>query len=124
MERSKQNKCVDGNKDDSVYDSVDSVNKHLTHLSPAVDCYLTERSDSNVCVDGGKEGVDNSVDNSDDNSDDSGDKYLTHFTQIENNVNLGGCDKHLTHVVKNISESLISDVTGHVTHVIFLERER
>eukprot|EP00957_Ditylum_brightwellii_P010182 769227-Ditylum_brightwellii.AAC.1 len=66
----------------------DSGHKHLKHLSQVVDYCLTERSDPNMCIDDGKEGVDNSVDN----SDDSGDKHLTHLTQVENNVNLGVCD--------------------------------
>eukprot|EP00957_Ditylum_brightwellii_P082554 6276096-Ditylum_brightwellii.AAC.1 len=89
MERSKQNKCVVGNKGNGVDDSNDygddSANKHLTNLSQADDCCLMERSDPNGCVDDGKEGVDNS----DDNNDDSGDMHLTHLTQVESNVNLG-----------------------------------
>eukprot|EP00957_Ditylum_brightwellii_P053588 4060356-Ditylum_brightwellii.AAC.1 len=47
----------------SVDDSADGGDKHLTHLSPAVDCCLEERSKQNKCVDGNKE-------DSDDNSDD------------------------------------------------------
>eukprot|EP00957_Ditylum_brightwellii_P159035 12104168-Ditylum_brightwellii.AAC.1 len=74
-------KCVDDDNGDSVDDSDDSGGKHLTYLSPVVDCHLTEGSDSKVCVDDGKEGVDNS----DGNSDDGGDKHLTHLTQVENN---------------------------------------
>eukprot|EP00957_Ditylum_brightwellii_P063122 4791557-Ditylum_brightwellii.AAC.1 len=58
-ERSKQNKHVVENKDDGVDDSVDNsiydcadisddcANKHLTYLSQAVDCHLTERSKQN-----------------------------------------------------------------------------
>eukprot|EP00957_Ditylum_brightwellii_P039347 2976398-Ditylum_brightwellii.AAC.1 len=46
-ERSKQNTCVDGNKDDGDDDSVDNRDdggdKHLTHLSQVVDCCLMER---------------------------------------------------------------------------------
>eukprot|EP00957_Ditylum_brightwellii_P073219 5566349-Ditylum_brightwellii.AAC.1 len=118
-----------------VDNSVDGGDKHLTHLTQAVDCCLKARTEQNACgpnamisrselfgstnptsakeddecadgcfdrcvndsfdrcvghVDDGKEdGVDNSVG--------SGDKHLTHLTQFEKNVNLGGCDKHLTH---------------------------
>eukprot|EP00957_Ditylum_brightwellii_P017267 1300947-Ditylum_brightwellii.AAC.1 len=108
-----QHKHVDDNNGDGVGDSDDDANKYLTHLSQMVDCCLTERSDPNVCVDNGKEGVDNSDDDSVDNSDGGGDMHLTHLTQVENNANLGVCDKHLNHVVNNAPESLISDVTGH-----------
>ena len=114
MERSKQNRCVDDNNGDGAGNSDDNGDKHLTHLSPAVDCCLTKRSDPNMCVDDGKEGVDN--------SDDSDDKHLTHLTQAENNVNLGVCDKHLTHATKNTPESLINDVTSHATHVNFFRK--
>eukprot|EP00957_Ditylum_brightwellii_P000744 58295-Ditylum_brightwellii.AAC.1 len=59
---------VDGNKEDSVDDSVDSVDsggKHLTHLSQAVDCCFKERSVRNMHVDSNKDnGVEDSVDNS------------------------------------------------------------
>eukprot|EP00957_Ditylum_brightwellii_P009763 736190-Ditylum_brightwellii.AAC.1 len=51
----------------SVDDSDDGADKHLTHLSPAVDCCLTERSEQNTHVVGNTDdGVDDSVDNSDD----------------------------------------------------------
>eukprot|EP00957_Ditylum_brightwellii_P156872 11939666-Ditylum_brightwellii.AAC.1 len=46
-----------------VDNSVDSGDKHLTHLSQAVDYCLKERSKQNTHVDGNK---DNSVDYSDD----------------------------------------------------------
>eukprot|EP00957_Ditylum_brightwellii_P037929 2868695-Ditylum_brightwellii.AAC.1 len=92
-----QHKCVDDDNGDCVDDSDDGADKHLVHLSQAVDCCLTERSDSNRCVNDGKEGVDNNDDDSVDNSDDGGDMHLAYFTQVENNVNLGVCDKHLTH---------------------------
>eukprot|EP00957_Ditylum_brightwellii_P203907 15336724-Ditylum_brightwellii.AAC.1 len=108
---------VDGNKDDSVEDSVDGGDKHLIHFTKAVDCCLKKRSKQNKCVDDNKDdSIEDSVDggekqknvcvdddkeegvdNSDDNSDHGGDKHLTHLTQVENNVNLGGCDKHLSH---------------------------
>eukprot|EP00957_Ditylum_brightwellii_P206094 15346790-Ditylum_brightwellii.AAC.2 len=77
MERSKQNNCVDGDKDDGVnsrkdsddsaYGSVDGGDKHLTHLSQV-------RSKQIKCVDD---------DNGDgvDNIDDGGDKNLTHISQ-------------------------------------------
>eukprot|EP00957_Ditylum_brightwellii_P169383 12892148-Ditylum_brightwellii.AAC.1 len=109
MERSKQNGCVNGDNGYCVDDSDDSGDNHLTHLSQVFDCCLTVRSNPNVCVDDGKEGVDDS----DGNSDDSGDNHLTHLIQVENNVNLGVCDKHLTHAVKNTPESFICDVTDH-----------
>eukprot|EP00957_Ditylum_brightwellii_P155112 11807782-Ditylum_brightwellii.AAC.1 len=93
MERSKQNECVVGNKDngvddnddDSVDNSVDNIDngadKHLVHLSQAVDCCLMERSNQNKCVignkdDGDDDSVDNSVDDSVDNSDDGAIKHL------------------------------------------------
>eukprot|EP00957_Ditylum_brightwellii_P125356 9554354-Ditylum_brightwellii.AAC.1 len=58
-----------------VDDSGDSGDKHLIHLSPAVGCYLKERSKQNTCVDGNKEdSVDNSVD--------GGDKHLTYLSQV------------------------------------------
>eukprot|EP00957_Ditylum_brightwellii_P065213 4945713-Ditylum_brightwellii.AAC.1 len=113
-----QHKHVDGGKEDGVDNSDDGANKHILHLSQVVDCCLTEKNDSNRCVNDGKEGVDNNDDDSVDDSDDGGEMHLTHLTQVENNVNLGVCDKHLTHVVKDTPESLRSDVTGHVTHVL------
>eukprot|EP00957_Ditylum_brightwellii_P030194 2284793-Ditylum_brightwellii.AAC.1 len=71
MERSKQNTCVVGNKgngvDNSVNDSDVSGDKHLTHLSQAVDSCLMERREQNKCVDDdNRDGVDNSDDDSDD----------------------------------------------------------
>eukprot|EP00957_Ditylum_brightwellii_P143681 10946423-Ditylum_brightwellii.AAC.1 len=65
------------------------------------------------CFDGCVGHVDDSKEDGVDNSIDSGDKHFTHFTQFENNVNLGGCYKHLTHVVKKNSKLPISDVAGH-----------
>eukprot|EP00957_Ditylum_brightwellii_P135695 10348253-Ditylum_brightwellii.AAC.1 len=54
MERSKQIKCVDGDKDDGVVDSVNDSNdggdKHFTHLSLAVDRHLTERNKQDTFV--------------------------------------------------------------------------
>eukprot|EP00957_Ditylum_brightwellii_P187932 14308497-Ditylum_brightwellii.AAC.1 len=58
MERSMQNEPVVGNKDngvdngadDSIGDSDDGANKHLTHLSQMVDCCLMERSMQNERV--------------------------------------------------------------------------
>eukprot|EP00957_Ditylum_brightwellii_P199535 15210821-Ditylum_brightwellii.AAC.1 len=65
-----------------VNDSDDGGNKHLTHLSQAVDCHLTERSKWNKHVAGNKDnGVDNSVDDIVENSDDGADKHLTHLSQ-------------------------------------------
>eukprot|EP00957_Ditylum_brightwellii_P029820 2255508-Ditylum_brightwellii.AAC.1 len=59
MERSKQYVCANGNNDDGVDNSVDNSDdvgdKHLTHLSRLVDCHLTERSKQNKCVDGNKD---------------------------------------------------------------------
>eukprot|EP00957_Ditylum_brightwellii_P181509 13826174-Ditylum_brightwellii.AAC.1 len=59
MERSKQNECVVGDKDngvdDSVDDSDDGADKHLTHPSQAVDCHSTERSEQNMHVVGDKD---------------------------------------------------------------------
>eukprot|EP00957_Ditylum_brightwellii_P037587 2843003-Ditylum_brightwellii.AAC.1 len=46
---------VDNGVDDSVDDSDDGVNKHLAHLSQAVDCSLTERSKQNKHVVGKKD---------------------------------------------------------------------
>eukprot|EP00957_Ditylum_brightwellii_P071978 5470249-Ditylum_brightwellii.AAC.1 len=112
VERIKQNKCVDDDKDDSVDNSVDGGDKQFIHKKQAkqerikqnkcVDddkddsdtiVLTVERSKQNKCADDGKEGVDYD----DDDSVDGGDKHLTHLTQVENNVNIGGCDKHLTH---------------------------
>eukprot|EP00957_Ditylum_brightwellii_P121638 9276303-Ditylum_brightwellii.AAC.1 len=87
-----QSKCVDDDNGDGVDDSDDGADKHLTYLSQAVDCCLTERSGPKRCVNDGKEGVDNSDDDSDDDSDDSDDSddmHLAHLTQVENNINLG-----------------------------------
>eukprot|EP00957_Ditylum_brightwellii_P078881 5997952-Ditylum_brightwellii.AAC.1 len=51
----------------SVDDSDDGADKHLTHLSLAVDCHLMGRSKKIKCVDGNKDnGVGDSVDDSDD----------------------------------------------------------
>eukprot|EP00957_Ditylum_brightwellii_P013302 1003587-Ditylum_brightwellii.AAC.1 len=63
-ERGMQNKRVDDDNGDGVDDIDDSANKHLTHLSQAINYCLTERSDSNECVNDGKEGVDNNDDDS------------------------------------------------------------
>eukprot|EP00957_Ditylum_brightwellii_P119488 9116906-Ditylum_brightwellii.AAC.1 len=64
MERIKQIECVDGNEDNSVDDNVDdsdnSGDKHLTYLSQADDCHLTERS-----------------------NDDGANKDLTHLSQVD-----------------------------------------
>eukprot|EP00957_Ditylum_brightwellii_P146079 11123143-Ditylum_brightwellii.AAC.1 len=77
MERSKQNKCVDGNTDNGVNDSFDNGddggNKHFTYLLPVVDCCLNERSKQNKYFNGGKENIV-------DNSDDVGDKHLTYLS--------------------------------------------
>eukprot|EP00957_Ditylum_brightwellii_P196162 14946216-Ditylum_brightwellii.AAC.1 len=88
--RSEQNVCVDNDKEDGV----DGGDKHLA------------RSEQNMYDD-------DSNGDSADSSVDGGVKYLTHLTQLENNVDLYGCYMHLTHVVENKSESLISDITGH-----------
>eukprot|EP00957_Ditylum_brightwellii_P206685 15349485-Ditylum_brightwellii.AAC.1 len=93
MERSKQNKHVvsekdndvddgvDNGDDDSDEDSVDGADNHLTHLSKAADCYLTEKEKQNnhvVCDkdndvdDDGDDSVDNNVDNGVDDSVDDG----------------------------------------------------
>eukprot|EP00957_Ditylum_brightwellii_P146136 11126415-Ditylum_brightwellii.AAC.1 len=60
-----------------VDDSVDFGDKHLTHISPVVDCCLKKRSKQNMRVDGNK---DNGVEDSDENSVDGGDKHLTHLS--------------------------------------------
>eukprot|EP00957_Ditylum_brightwellii_P091766 6987644-Ditylum_brightwellii.AAC.1 len=78
-----QNKRVDNDNGDGVGNSDETANKYLTHLSQGVDCCLTERSDTNGCVDDGKEGVDNNDDDIVDNSDDGGDMHLAHLTQVE-----------------------------------------
>eukprot|EP00957_Ditylum_brightwellii_P202617 15330944-Ditylum_brightwellii.AAC.1 len=80
MERSKQNDCVVGDKDNGVNgrvdDSKDVSDKHLTHPSQAVDCHSMERSKKNMHVVGNiVSGVDDSVDN----CDDSANKQLTHL---------------------------------------------
>eukprot|EP00957_Ditylum_brightwellii_P155702 11854035-Ditylum_brightwellii.AAC.1 len=106
-----QHKRVDDDNGDDVDDSDDGANKHLSHLSQAIDCCLTVKSDSNRCVNDGKEGVDNNNDDSVDDSNDGGEMHLTHLTQVENNGNLVVCDINLTHVVKNTPESPRSDVT-------------
>eukprot|EP00957_Ditylum_brightwellii_P136371 10400359-Ditylum_brightwellii.AAC.1 len=100
------------------------VLKNTSHISykQLTTFYLTEKSDPNVCINDGKEGVDDNVDDDVDNSDGGDDMHLTHLTQVENNVNIVVCDKHLNHVVNNTLESLRSDVTGHVTHVRFFEK--
>eukprot|EP00957_Ditylum_brightwellii_P173794 13230946-Ditylum_brightwellii.AAC.1 len=82
-----QNKHVDDDNGDGVDDSDDGADKNLTHLSQVVDCCLTEKSDSNRCVNDGQEGNDNNDDDSVDDSDDGGDMHLAHPTQVENNVN-------------------------------------
>eukprot|EP00957_Ditylum_brightwellii_P188906 14379715-Ditylum_brightwellii.AAC.1 len=80
-----QHKHVDDDNGDGVDGSDDGANKHLSQLSQAVDCCLAEKSDSNRCVNEGKEGVDNNDDDSVGISDDGGDMHLTHLTQVENN---------------------------------------
>eukprot|EP00957_Ditylum_brightwellii_P069336 5263765-Ditylum_brightwellii.AAC.1 len=65
-----QHKHVGVDIGDGVDNSDDSADKHLSHLSQAVDCCLTEKSDSNRCVNDCKEGVDNNDDGSVDDSDD------------------------------------------------------
>eukprot|EP00957_Ditylum_brightwellii_P070945 5390811-Ditylum_brightwellii.AAC.1 len=65
-----QNKCVDDDNGDGFDNSDDSANGHLTYLSQAVNYCLTEKSDSNGCVNDDKEGVDNNDDDSVADSDD------------------------------------------------------
>eukprot|EP00957_Ditylum_brightwellii_P098121 7475992-Ditylum_brightwellii.AAC.1 len=84
-ERSMQNKRVDNDNGNGVDNSYGSADKHLTHLSQAVDCCLTGRGDPDGCVNDGKEGVDNNDDDGVDNSPDGGDMHFTHLTQVENN---------------------------------------
>eukprot|EP00957_Ditylum_brightwellii_P184821 14077233-Ditylum_brightwellii.AAC.1 len=55
VERREQNEYIDGDKDDSVEDSDDGGDKHLTHLTKSVDCCSKERSDPNGCVNDGRE---------------------------------------------------------------------
>eukprot|EP00957_Ditylum_brightwellii_P076787 5836454-Ditylum_brightwellii.AAC.1 len=69
MERSQQTERVVGNKDDGVDNSVDDyadnsvdnsdggTNKHLAHLSQAVDCSLMERSKQSEHIVGDKDTV-------------------------------------------------------------------
>eukprot|EP00957_Ditylum_brightwellii_P056982 4318586-Ditylum_brightwellii.AAC.1 len=76
-------KHVDDDNKDGVDDSDAGADKHLKHLSQAVDCCLTENSDSNRCVNDGKEVVDNNGDDVD-NSDDGGDMHLALLAQVEN----------------------------------------
>eukprot|EP00957_Ditylum_brightwellii_P148297 11290893-Ditylum_brightwellii.AAC.1 len=64
--------------DNSVENSDDSANNHLTHLSQGVDCCLTERRTQNKHIVGDE---DNGVDNSVENGDDSANKHLTYFSQ-------------------------------------------
>eukprot|EP00957_Ditylum_brightwellii_P076445 5810048-Ditylum_brightwellii.AAC.1 len=77
-ERSKQNNYVDDKKEDGVDDSdensADFCDKHLTHLTKAVDCCLKERSKQNNCVGDNK-------DNSVEDKADGGGKHLTHLTK-------------------------------------------
>eukprot|EP00957_Ditylum_brightwellii_P107368 8193098-Ditylum_brightwellii.AAC.1 len=102
-ERSKQNKhlvCdeendvdngVDNGDDDGVVDGADGADKHLTHLSQATDCCLTERSKQNehvVCNE------DNDVDNGDDDGVDDGDDD----SDDGDGGGADGADKHLTHL--------------------------
>ena len=79
---------VDASVGDSVDNSDDGADKHLTHLSQAVDCCLTERSKQNKHVVGNK---DNGVDDSVDNSDDSANKQFTH---LNIGLLLFDCEKH------------------------------
>eukprot|EP00957_Ditylum_brightwellii_P124281 9473549-Ditylum_brightwellii.AAC.1 len=85
MERSKQNKHVVCNKDDDVVNCVDNcvdngndgAYKHLTYLSQAAECCLTERSKQNKLVVCSKDNdVDNVVDNGDDDIVDNGDNEI------------------------------------------------
>eukprot|EP00957_Ditylum_brightwellii_P120655 9203509-Ditylum_brightwellii.AAC.1 len=68
MEKSKQNECIVGDKDNGIGDNVensdDNADKHLTYPSQVVDCHSTERSKQNMRDVGNKDDdVDNSVDN-------------------------------------------------------------
>eukprot|EP00957_Ditylum_brightwellii_P020214 1524675-Ditylum_brightwellii.AAC.1 len=65
-----QHKHVDDDNGYCVDDIDGSADKHLSHLSQAVDCCLTEKNDSNGCIDDGKESVDNNDDDIVDDSDD------------------------------------------------------
>eukprot|EP00957_Ditylum_brightwellii_P201699 15326810-Ditylum_brightwellii.AAC.1 len=72
-QREARRTSIDDNSDDSA-------DKHLTHLSQAVDCCLTKRSKQNKHINGNKDdGVDNGVDN----SDDIADKHLTYLSQAD-----------------------------------------
>eukprot|EP00957_Ditylum_brightwellii_P042232 3198311-Ditylum_brightwellii.AAC.1 len=95
--------CQLGDEDgveDGVEDGRNNADKHLTHLSQAVNCILTKRSEQNKLVGGNKDdGVDDYVDNGDDNGvEDSNDDG------VEDGVE--GADKHLTHLSQAINCNL------------------
>eukprot|EP00957_Ditylum_brightwellii_P062664 4756388-Ditylum_brightwellii.AAC.1 len=131
--------CVVDDKEDVVEDSVDNSvdfgDKHLTHFTKAVDCCLKERSKQNKCADDDK---DNSVGNSVEDSVDGGDKHLTHLTQavscclkarseknkcaddgregVDNSVD--GGDKHLTHLTQFENNVNLGGCDKHLTQVV------
>eukprot|EP00957_Ditylum_brightwellii_P149827 11410525-Ditylum_brightwellii.AAC.1 len=85
------NSVVNGD-DDGVGNGSEGVDKHLTHLSEADDCWLIKRKKQNKLVVCNKDNdVDNGIDNGDDDSADDGD---------EDGVGNGNeaADKHLTHL--------------------------
>eukprot|EP00957_Ditylum_brightwellii_P138800 10580360-Ditylum_brightwellii.AAC.1 len=129
-----------------VDDSDDSANKHLTHLSLAVDCCLMERSKQNTyAVGNNNNGVGNSVDDSDgerskliecvngnkdygvdngvDNSVDDADKHLTHLSQA-NDCHLAERSKQIECVNDNKNNDVHYSVDDsndgadkHITHL-------
>eukprot|EP00957_Ditylum_brightwellii_P105607 8051582-Ditylum_brightwellii.AAC.1 len=74
MERSKQNKCVVGNKDNGVSNGVDNSNDGGVDNSD-------DDSDDDSVGNSVDDSVDDSVDNSVDNGDDGANKHPTNLSQ-------------------------------------------
>eukprot|EP00957_Ditylum_brightwellii_P142383 10847642-Ditylum_brightwellii.AAC.1 len=102
----------------SVDDGDDGADKHVTHLSQAADCSLTEKSKQNEHVawdkdndvdDGVDNGDDDSVDNGDDDGDDNGDdnadKHLTHLSEAADCCLMERSEQN-KHVVCNVDDGL------------------
>eukprot|EP00957_Ditylum_brightwellii_P134196 10231260-Ditylum_brightwellii.AAC.1 len=97
-----------------VNDSDDGADKHLTHLSQAVDCHSTKRSKQNKYAVGNKDNgvdgsVDSSVDDSIDDNDDGADKHLTHLSQVVD-CHSAGRSKQNKYVVGNKDDGVDDSV--------------
>eukprot|EP00957_Ditylum_brightwellii_P164429 12518599-Ditylum_brightwellii.AAC.1 len=133
MERSKQNKHVNCNKDYDVDDDVDNgvdhgdndsvdngddpADKHLIHHSQAAGCCMIERSKQNKHVSCNKDddvddGVDDGVDNGDNDGVEDGDDGVDNSNEYD--------DKNLTHL-SQAADCCLMERSKQNTHVVCIK---